>query len=302
MNKILKAELLGIIAIIVAAILWGLDGIALTPNLYKLNVPFVVFMLHFIPAILLTFIFGRYWKIIPKLEVKTLFSLIVVSIFGGALGTIAIVKSLFLVNFDHLSVVVILQKLQPIFAVILARIFLGEKTSRTFWIWGALALVGGYFLTFENNIPNFSADNNLLTASLYALLAAFSFGAGTVFSKKSLASLNFKEVTYFRYCFTAIIMGIFMGFNSVFAHVKAVDMTQWLYILLISLTTGSGAILLYYYGLKRVKATASAFAELFFPISSVVFDYYINGHSLSKIQLISASVMVFAILMINRKK
>ena len=74
-----------------------------------------------------------------------------------------------------------------------------------------------------------------------------------------------------------------------------------LYILIISLTTGSGAIFVYYYGLRRVKAIIATISELLFPISAILFDYLINDSVLSSTQLISAAIMVFAIIQLNRK-
>lgn len=44
----------GAIAISFAAVLWGLDGIVLTPRLYNLDVGFVVMVLHLIPFLLMT--------------------------------------------------------------------------------------------------------------------------------------------------------------------------------------------------------------------------------------------------------
>ncbi len=300
--KIIKPEILGVIAISIAAIAWGLDGIALTPKLYNLDVPFVVFMLHLIPALLLSPFFGNYWRGFFDYKLRDIMSLLALSLFGGALGTISIVKALFLVRFDHLSVIVILQKLQPLFAIILAMIFLKEKPNKKFWSWALLAILAGYFLTFEFHLPNFSKQGNLIQASLYSLLAAFSFGAGTVFSKKSLSSLNFKEVTYFRYFFTALMVGIFVVLTGRGIHFQAVTKLNWIYFFVISLTAGAGSIFLYNYGLKRVKAIVSTIAELLFPISSVVFDYLINGNKLSTIQMISAGLMVLAIIRISKQK
>ncbi len=300
--KIFKPEILGVIAISLAAIAWGLDGIALTPNLYNLDVPFVVFMLHLIPTLILSPFLGKYWKSIFNYKFGDIVSLWTLSFFGGALGTISIVKALFLVRFDHLSVIVILQKLQPLFAIILAMIFLKEKPNKKFWFWALIAILGGYFLTFEFHLPNISKQANLIQAALYSLLAAFSFGAGTVFSKRSLTSLNFKEVTYFRYFFTALFVGVFVFATGRCVHLQAVTKVNWFYFFLISLTAGAGSIFLYNYGLKRVKAIVSTIAELLFPISSVIFDYLINGNKLSIVQMISAGLMVFAIIKISRQK
>ncbi len=300
--KTIKPEILGVIAISIAAIAWGLDGIALTPNLYNLDVPFVVFMLHAIPALLMSPFFASYWKRFFNYKFRDILSLWTLSFFGGALGTISIVKALFLVRFDHLSVIVILQKLQPLFAIMLAILFLKERPNKKFWLWALLAILGGYFLTFEFHLPNFSKQANLIQASLYSLLAAFSFGAGTVFSKKSLSTLNFKEVTYFRYFFTALFVGIFVFATGREDSFQTVTKVNWFYFFLISLTAGAGSIFLYNYGLKRVKAIVSTIAELLFPISSVIFDYLINGNKLSYIQIVSAGLMVFAIIKISKGK
>ena len=50
-----------------------------------------------------------------------------IALTGGVIGTAAIVKALFLVNFQELSVVVLLQKLQPVFSILLASLILNEK-------------------------------------------------------------------------------------------------------------------------------------------------------------------------------
>ncbi len=46
-----KTLLKGTIAISISAILWGFDGVVLTPRLHNLDVGYVVFMLHLIPFI-----------------------------------------------------------------------------------------------------------------------------------------------------------------------------------------------------------------------------------------------------------
>jgi drug/metabolite transporter (DMT)-like permease len=72
--------------------------------------------------------------------------------------------------------------------------------------------------------------------------------------------------------------------------------------IIIALTTGSGAIFLYYFGLTRVKANVAAVCELFFPISAIVFDYIFNDAQLTLVQWISAAVMIFAIVNLNRER
>jgi len=263
-----KNVILGAVLISFSAILWGFDGVVLTPRLSNLNIDFVVFVLHFFPFLLMNlFLFKRY-KLIKKLSMNEIIALFGVALFGGALGTVSIVKALFLVDFQYLSIVVLLQKLQPIFAILLAATFLKERLGKNFILWASVALVAGYFLTFGFALPKFHEDQNSMMAALFSILAAFSFGSSTVFSKRLLRKLDFISAAFFRYGLTSIIMLLIVLGNGSLTEFANITPLNWWIIGIISLTTGSGAIFLYYYGLKHVRAIISTISELFFPISA----------------------------------
>ena len=295
-----NTNLIGALAVALSAMLWGVDGILLTPQLYNLNTAFVVFVIHLCPFALMNLFFFREYRHLKTMSRTDLLYFTLIALFGGALGTLAIVKSLFLLHFNSLSVVVLLQKLQPVFAVILARIVLKERIKRYFAMWACVALVGGYFLTFGWSLPDFSTDGiTTVYAALLSLLAAFSFGSSTVFSKKVLGRYSFVTSTFFRYGFTTTIMLFIVLFTGHIGDFSQVTPRNWLFIGLIGLTTGSGAIFLYYYGLHHVKASLSTFLELMYPITAVVLDYFVNDTHYSPVQWIAAAVMIFAILMLN---
>ena len=132
----IKKQYLGAGLVCLAATMWGFDGIVLTPRLYQLNVAYVVFVLHLLPLLGMSILFGKTEIVnIKNLSKEDLFFYFLIALFGGTLGTLSIVKALFLVNFSHLTVVTLLQKLQPVFAIILARILLGEKIGKNFIFW-----------------------------------------------------------------------------------------------------------------------------------------------------------------------
>lgn len=294
-NQVLR----GTIAISISAIMWGFDGVVLTPRLYNLDVIYVVFILHLIPFLLMNiFLFKQYYHLKSFVR-QDYITLTLISIFGGAIGTIAIVKALFLVDFQQLSVVVLLQKLQPIFAIILAGILLKEKVRKNFILWASVAIIASYFLTFGFSLPNISTDSKTVYAALFALLAAFSFGSSTVFSKKFLLNHNFITATFYRYAFTTFFLLILVLITGKYVEFESTTNENWLYFFIIGITTGSGAIFIYYYGLRRVKAIIATISELLFPVSAILFDYLINGSVLSPVQLVSAAVMVFAIIKLN---
>lgn len=294
-----NAVITGTISISIAAIMWGLDGVVLTPRLYNLDVGLVVFILHALPFLLMHSFLYKEYKHLKKFNKRDLTVILLIALFGGAIGTLSIVKALFLINFKELSVVVLLQKLQPVFAILLAAIILKERINKYFILWASVALIGGYFLTFGFNLPEIKTGSKTAISAMYALLAAFSFGSSTVFSKMILQKYSFKTATFYRYGFTAVIMLFYLIIAGKSISFESVTPNNWLIFFIIAVTTGSGAIFLYYYGLNHVKASIAVMCELFFPISTIIFDYAFNGARLSPVQWVSAALMVFAIVNLN---
>lgn len=285
--------------VVIAASLWAVDGIVLRPSLYSLPVPLVVFVESAIVAILLTPFFIKRFSSLKSLQIKDWIAFAGVALLGGAVGTMAITKALFYVNFVNLSVVILLQKLQPVFAIALATIFLKEKLPKEFFLWAGLAIIGAYFMTFGLSAPNFSTGDKTTIAALFALLAAFSFSSSTVLSKRALRNVEYEMGTYLRFLFSAIIMLIIASTTGDISNLNEITTKQIVIFLIIAFTTGGAAIFLYYYGLKRISASVASICELAFPLTAVVLEYFVHGNILSPIQWIGAAVLLMSILMVS---
>ena len=294
-----RAATLGAFLICVSAALWGLDGVVLTPRLANLPVPFVVFLLHAVPFLLMQPFLFRGYRSLRRMEARGWLALGLVALTGGLIGTLAIVKALFLVNFNHLSVVVLLQKLQPLFALVLAAVLLKERISWRFFSLAVVALGGAYLLTFGVAAPAAAADTITLRAALWAVVAAAAFGSATVLSKLLLGSLDFKDATFARYGMTTAISFVYLGVRGVGLPFASLTGANWVIVLIISLTTGSGAIFLYYFGLSRVRASVATICELCLPLSAVLLDYLVYGSVLGPWQWLGAGLLVGAILRIS---
>lgn len=293
--------IIGGISVSIAAIMWGFDGIVLTPRLFNLDVYFVVFVLHLLPFLLMNLFLHGAYRELRKFTWQDAAVFTGVALFGGFIGTAAIVKALFLVNFQDLSVVVLLQKLQPVFSIFLAAVFLREPLRKRFIVWAGLAIVASYFLVFGSNKPDFNSGSSTFQAAMYAVLASFSFGSSTVLSKKILFRYPFQTSTFFRYGFTTVILLIVVLITGKMEGFREATQQNWFYFSIIAVTTGSGAIFLYYYGLIRINAMVATMCELFFPISAVYFDYIINHKLLSPVQWIAAIVIVTSIIKLNQQ-
>ncbi len=283
------------IFIILAAILWGIDGIVLRPDLYTLPVALVVLIESIIVAIYLSPVLFKNLSVLKKLSSKDWLAFIGVAIFGGAIGIMSITKALFYVNFVNLSIVILIQKLQPLFALTLAAIILKERLPGKFFYWAALAIVGAYLMTFGFHLPKISSDNKHLLAAMYALFAAFSFGFSTVLSKRALKNVSFELGTYLRFAISSIIMFfVVLGFSEL-PSITMITQNQWLIFVLIAFSTGGPAIFLYYYGLKNVTASTAIILELAFPLSAVVLEYFLHGNILSLVQWIGVAILIYSI-------
>jgi len=286
--------------VILAASLWAVDGIVLRPSLYDLPVTLVVFLESTIVALLLTPFMYKYFDDVKKLTLNDWLAFLGVAILGGAIGTMAITKALFYVNYVNLSIVILIQKLQPVFAISLAAIFLKEKQPREFFIWATLAIIGAYFMTFGLHIPNISAGDKTAMAALFALLAALSFSSSTVVSKRALKNVSFELGTYLRFAITSIIMLIIVLASDTISSVADVSTKQIYIFILIAFTTGGPAIFLYYFGLKRIPASVASICELAFPLTAVILEFVLRDNILSPIQWAGALILLFSILRVTR--
>ncbi|RJP57112.1 MAG: EamA/RhaT family transporter [Ignavibacteriales bacterium] len=286
--------------IIVAASLWGIDGIVLRPTLYSLPVGLVVFIESSIVAILLSPIFLKQYGKLKSLTLADWGSFVGVALFGGAIGTMAITKALFYVDFVNLSIVILIQKLQPVFALILAGLILKERLPRIFFLWAAIAISGAYLMTFGFKMPIQVNEGNTAMAAMYSIIAALSFASSTVFSKRALRNVGFELGTYLRFAISSIIMLIIVLPLGQLPQIAEVTTDQFLIFLLIAFTTGGAAIFLYYYGLKIVTASVATICEMAFPLTAVILEYLLRDNILDPVQWIGVAILLYSIFKVTR--
>lgn len=295
----MKYRNLGSVAVIFAALLWSLDGLLRT-QLYSLPPATVVFYEHLLGLILISPFILATFKEFKKLTRKQWLAIGGVSFLSGALGTILYTAALAQTQYIPFSVVVLLQQLQPIFAITAAAILLKERLTRRFLFLAAIALVAAYWVTFPTLAPNFSTGSGTLAAALLALGAAACWGISTVFSKYSLKDTSSLHITAIRFALTPLFALAFVAGLGQTASLGAVTPVQWQFIGIITLSTGFVALAIYYFGLKRVPASRSAILELTWPLSALVTGYFFLHQTLTPSQLAGAAVLLITVILIAR--
>ena len=79
-------------------------------------------------------------------------------------------------------------------------------------------------------------------------------------------------------------------------------MSEMQLFLIIALSTGGGALFLYYYGLKRLSASVVTVFELSWPLSAIFFDWYLYANILSYQQIFFSCLLLFSFFMIFQQQ
>jgi len=288
----------GPLLIIIAASMWAFDGI-IRRSLFTLPSITIVFYEHLFGAVILLPYFIRTFNK-EGLTRKEFFLLLFISMFSGVLGTLWFTTALLKTSFISFSVVYLIQKLQPIFAISAAAIVLKEKITKSYIKWAVLALIAAYFVTFKNGYINFATGTGTIIAALYALGAAFAWGSSTAFSKLALIKRPSMYITSLRFLLTAILG---LGMVFVFGQSKSLaspTFSQLSRFLLIAVSTGMVSVAIYYRGLKKVQANVSTILELVYPLLAVFIDATLYKSFLAPTQYLAGGVLLFAIYKISK--
>lgn len=282
----------GPLLIFIAAVLWGLDGV-LRRSLFELPPITIVFLEHLIGLIIIAPFLAASWKK-EKLTKREWGALLLVSLLSGVLGTLFFTAALLSVGFIAFSVVFLIQKLQPVFAVATASFVLREKPSRAYFLYALLALVAGYFVTFPNGVVNLDDGGKTATAAFLALLAAVAWGSSTAFSRYALLSHSHTFITGLRFLLTTVCAGVLLVLLGNASSLSSVEGDHLLSLAFIAVSTGMLALWVYYKGLKSTPVSVSAIVELAFPLTAVLIDYLLYGTVLLPSQYLAALVLLAA--------
>jgi drug/metabolite transporter (DMT)-like permease len=291
----------GALAIVFAAILWSADGF-LRQGLYTVPSMLVVVIEHALGTLLyLPFVLAG-WKHVRAMTPKQWGVLLWLCAVSGMLALFLYTKALSNVGYVPLSVVVLLQKLQPFFTIACAALVLRERVTARFVLTALVAAAGGYLVTFGLHVPAWSNDNATISAALMAVGAAACWGSSTVLSKYLLDAGPTTVITGLRLFLTTLLASAFALALGQYSAMAALEPSQWWSLVLIACTAGGVALGIYYWGLKRVPASHSAIYELTWPISALAFDYAFRGVFLSPAQLLGAVVLIGAMLSLPRRQ
>ena len=292
----------GVIFIFMACVCWALDTLIRYPLLGDgVSALDIVFFEHVFLAILFIPSLVKIVTRRRKLDKEHLFSFLMIGGLGSALSTLAFTKAFTVLN---PSVVILLQKLQPVVAITFSYLLLKEKIDKQFIFWAFVCIAGGVAISYQQiftglNFAESLSGPNSLQGVFYTLVAVFGWGCATVFGKKlSLKGFSTTEIMGGRFLSGLIVLSFFV--HSVSFEVASGDFNKKL--LLMILLSGVLGMFFYYRGLKMLPARICTLAELFFPLCAVIVNWLYLNSTLDWIQIIGAAILVFGSTVIQFRK
>lgn len=266
----------------------------------------IVFFEHILLTVFFSLSLFPSIKRIGELKLADVFSFLVIGGLGSAVATVAFTEA-----FQYLnpSLVILLQKFQPLVAIILSAIVLKEEIQKQFLLWAFICMVGGLLISSPDIIRFYNlitSDYSTVTSDGalrgYGLVGVsiLGWGATTVFGKRlSMVGYDTKSIMGGRFLIGLLVLIPFVKWNESLSLPQSEDYVRILIMVLIS---GALAMWLYYKGLQRLSARTTAIAEMFFPFFAVVVNWFFLGKQLNDWQLLGGGILIIGSLIIQIKK
>ena len=249
-----------------AAGLWGTDALFRRSLAAQVSAPTLVFAEHLVLVVVLLPFLPRSVRAFARSDTRGKIAVIAI----GA-GASAVATTLFTVAFrissssgDFITPVVV-QHLQPLFAIAGAVTLLGEKIRTRFLLFAVPAIVGVWLLAFPKPLD---VTVSRLSVALLALAAAVLWAGGTVLGRLVATQLEPVELTTLRFAIGLPTAAVIVGISGNTFWVP--DVGSSTAVVGLALVPGLLAMVLYYIGLRRTAAARATLAELAYPLIGAI--------------------------------
>lgn len=189
---------------------------------------------------------------------------------------------------------VIIGHLQPIFIILIG--FLALKTDKLtkFDFIGITFMVFSGILVTTKTLENLSMFKLGTIWDLLVLSATIAWATTAVAMRKYLRGVNAGVVTFYRFLFASIFFVMYLSLTSTTGISN-------IYQILIGIEIGIGTIL-YYEGLKRIKAAQVSGLELSAPFFATILAFFVLGESVTIMQVIGIFLLFVGIYYLSKKE
>ena len=276
------------------AALWGTDTVLRQPLAQQIGPVHIVLYEHLILSLIVLPLLYRHRRAIAGINAGGWAAILTIAWGASALATVMFT---FAIRSGNPTTAVLLQKLQPVFAVFLARHFLGERWPARFPAVIGGAIVGGYLISFGgSSLLNPLSGVDAAPAAL-AAGAAVIWGSATVLGRWLSQTVPFQLLVSLRIlCAVPFLTAL----SLIEAPVLPIG-SQIPALIMLALVPGFAALMLYYHGLRRTPAFSATVAELAFPATAALLNWTFLGAESRPIQIVGFAIVWGAIVLVRRQ-
>lgn len=286
----------GTFFIMIACFTWALDTLIRYPLLGAgYSTLQIVLIEHLTLVLFVSPMLWRYRHVYRHMSISGFSSLFFIGGIGSAIGTLAFTEAFHYLN---PTVVILLQKLQPIVAILLAYWLLKERIEGRFLQWAAVILLGSFVMmwpdlrTLGNAQWHYSSDTiSLFKGYGYTLIAVIAWGAATVCGKY-LSHQNIPANAIMSGRFVAgllVLVPMALVQSDGLSLMTPVDLSL---VAVMALLSGFIGMWFYYQGLKTIPAQLATLAELSFPVFAAVINWVFLDMGLTGYQIIGGIMLI----------
>jgi drug/metabolite transporter (DMT)-like permease len=273
----------GLVAL--AATLWGTDALFRRGVALELAAATVVFAEHVLLAAITAPLLWRDRQALRKLSRGDWVAAVLIGAGASATATVLFTASF---RFGDPTAVLLLQKLQPVIAVIAAVVLLKERLSARFGLYFCGAAVGAWLIAFADPV---AVTVESARAALLAVGAAALWAFGTVLGRRLAVHLAAPTLAALRFAIglptSALLVAVLVGARGFGVPSGAIAPLIGL-----ALVPGLLALWLYYRGLHTTPASIATLAELAFPLSAIIVNWLAFGATLTLTQWVGVAVLM----------
>ncbi len=295
MSTTSRSTAIGVATVAVGAGLWGTDALFRRGLALDAAAASVVFWEHALLALVLAIPIWRRRHTLAGLSRADWASLLLIGVGASALATLAFTRAL---STGDPTTPLLLQKIQPLVAIVGARVILGERPRARLALFVVPALAGAYLITFAE--PTVIVPRTLEAGAL-GVAAATLWALGTVLGRRMTGVLDTTTLTGLRFAIGLPAAAVVVLATGATVVPSGGAMPA---IVGLSLVPGLAALLLYYRGLRNAPASLATLAELAFPVVAIIIGRVAFDATLTVTQVIGVLLLtgsVTALSLVGRR-
>jgi drug/metabolite transporter (DMT)-like permease len=290
----------------IGAALWGTESAWRIPLNELFDARVIVFWEHVIILLMFLPILIPRLRELPKVSARTWGYLIFSGFAGSAVGTVFFTLAL---KNGNPTVVNVILNIQPVISTFAAFLLFGDRLTKPFFLYAAIAIIAGIFLSVEHPelIGVSFKDAGLNIGTGYALICAVFWGLSTVAGRGTMLGMSLRLAGSMRIvvglvCMTAILI-LYGQMNAAALWPPAAQVHPGraigAFVLLASISGGI-PLLIYFEGLRLTKASTAGYFEMMQTLAAVCITWGFFHAALHWQQVVAGLILMAAVTMVQK--